>query len=41
MRFQNRATGLFIDGMGATANGSDLDQWASSSSSNQQWQVVS
>ncbi|WP_233532389.1 RICIN domain-containing protein [Paenibacillus alkalitolerans] len=35
-----RATGLYLDGMGRTANGSDAAQWSGSSSNNQQWQIV-
>jgi hypothetical protein len=33
----NRTTGLLIDGMGRTSNGSICGQWNSSGSSNQQW----
>jgi len=40
-RFQNRATGLYLDGMGRTADGSDLGQYAGSTSTNQQWTLVS
>lgn len=40
VRFQNHATGLFIDGMGRTSNGSTAGQYSSGSSENQQWQVV-
>jgi hypothetical protein len=36
-RYQNRATGLYLDGMGRTGNGSILGQWSSSGSYNQQW----
>jgi hypothetical protein len=36
---QNRATGLYLDGMGSTAGGSNLCQWGSSGSANQQWQI--
>jgi hypothetical protein len=39
-KFKNRATGLYLDGMGWTANGSDLGQWGNSSSSNQQWTLA-
>lgn len=39
-KFQNRATGLYIDGMGDTANGSDCNQWSGDSSYNQQWAIV-
>lgn len=40
-KFQNRSTGLYIDGMGRTSNGSDCGQWSGSSSYNQQWEIVS
>lgn len=33
----NRATGLLMDGMGSTANGSNCSQWSNSGSNNQQW----
>jgi endoglucanase len=33
----NRATGLLIDGMGRTSNGSNCGQWSNSGSYNQQW----
>jgi hypothetical protein len=33
----NRTTGLLIDGMGRTSDGSICGQWSSSGSSNQQW----
>jgi pectate lyase C len=39
-KFQNRATGLFIDGMGSAANGANCCQWSGSSSYNQQWELV-
>jgi hypothetical protein len=34
---QNKATGLYIDGMGRNSNGSDAGQWSGSASNNQQW----
>jgi hypothetical protein len=34
------ATGLYIDGAGATTSGSDAEQYASSGSDNQQWEIV-
>ena len=34
---QNRATGLYLDGMGRTSNGSVCGQWSNSGSANQQW----
>ena len=36
-RIQNRATGLYIDGMGRTTNGSDLGQYANTTHENAQW----
>jgi len=35
----NRATGLRIDGMGRTTNGSNCGQWSSGGSFNQQWSI--
>jgi aryl-phospho-beta-D-glucosidase BglC (GH1 family) len=35
--FRNRATGLFIDGMSKTTNGSLASQWSNSGSNAQQW----
>jgi hypothetical protein len=40
VRFRNAATGLFIDGMGSTSNGSNACQWGDSSSANQQWTII-
>jgi hypothetical protein len=40
IRFRNVATGLYIDGMGATANGSNVCQWSGSGSNNQQWKII-
>jgi arabinoxylan arabinofuranohydrolase len=40
VRFRNAATGLYIDGMGSTANGSNACQWGDSNSANQQWTIV-
>ena len=40
VRIQNVATGLFIDGAGATSNGSAAKQWSSSGSTNQEWTIV-
>jgi hypothetical protein len=34
---QNKATGLYIDGMGRSSNGSNAGQWSYSGSANQQW----
>jgi len=39
-KLQNVGTGLCIDGLGATANGANCGQWASGSSFNQQWAIV-
>jgi hypothetical protein len=39
IRFKNADTGLYIDGMGRTTNGSATGQWSSSTSENQQWSV--
>jgi endoglucanase len=36
---KNRATGLLIDGMGRTSNGSNCGQYAAGGSNNQQWVV--
>ena len=41
MKIKNRATGLFLDGMGRTANGDNVGQWGNSSSYNQQWVIES
>jgi arabinoxylan arabinofuranohydrolase len=41
VRFRNAATGLYIDGMGSTSNGSNACQWSDSNSANQQWTIVS
>ncbi|WP_158085409.1 RICIN domain-containing protein, partial [Niastella vici] len=40
VKFKNKATGLYLDGMGRTSNGADLGQWASSNSQNQQWTLT-
>lgn len=37
---RNRVTGLYVDGMGRTANGSAVGQWSDSNSTDQQWQFV-
>jgi hypothetical protein len=37
LRLRNAATGLFLDGMGRTANGDAVGQWSGSSSANQRW----
>lgn len=36
-RIQNRATGLYIDGMGVTNNGGDLGQYANTNHQNAHW----
>ena len=40
MRIKNRATGLYLDGMGRTTNGSAAGQYGDTNSTNQQWTVV-
>jgi len=40
VRLINVATGLYIDGMGSTSNGSNTYQWSDSSSNNQQWKIM-
>ncbi len=40
VRFSNAATGLYIDGMGSTANGSNACQWGNSNSTNQKWTII-
>jgi len=40
VRIQNSATGLYIDGMGSTSNGSNACQWSDSNSTNQQWKML-
>ena len=40
MKFKNRATGLYIDGLGLTANNSDLGQWRKNNNYNQQWTIT-
>jgi hypothetical protein len=37
LMIQNRATGLYLDGMGRTGSGSVCGQWGGSGSANQQW----
>lgn len=37
---ENAATGMYIDGAGATSNGSAAKQYPSSGSTNQQWTIV-
>jgi beta-xylosidase len=39
-KIRNVAKNLYIDGMGRTSNGSNCGQWSSSSSYNQQWQMI-
>ena len=39
-KFQNAATGLYIDGMGRTTVGSDCGQYGGSTSTNQQWALI-
>ena len=40
VQFKNRATGLFIDGMGRTANGDACGQYANTTHVNSQWELV-
>ncbi|WP_319018862.1 RICIN domain-containing protein [Microbispora sitophila] len=40
VRIKNRATGLYLDGMGRTSNGAGLAQDSDSGSTNQQWNIV-
>jgi hypothetical protein len=40
IRFKNVSTGLYIDGMGRTANGSAAGQWSPGTSNNQRWVEV-
>ncbi|MGG6312355.1 RICIN domain-containing protein [Paenibacillus macerans] len=37
VKLRNVTTGLYIDGMGRTTNGSNAGQWSNGSSTNQQW----
>ncbi len=39
-QIQNRGTGMFIDGAGATANGDAAKQYANTSSSNAKWDII-
>ena len=39
VKIRNAATGLYLDGMGRTTNGSNAGQYAAGSSTNQQWIV--
>ena len=40
VRLRNRATGLYLDGMGRTANGASVGQYGDSTSANQRWKIV-
>ncbi|MEP6555588.1 MAG: T9SS type A sorting domain-containing protein, partial [Ferruginibacter sp.] len=40
MKFKNRGTGQYIDGLGLTANPSNLGQYKKSNSSNQEWTIT-
>ncbi|WP_171056404.1 cellulase family glycosylhydrolase [Paenibacillus sinopodophylli] len=40
-KIKNAATGLYIDGIGRTTNGSNVGQWSTSTSSNQRWTIES
>jgi hypothetical protein len=39
-RLRNRASGDYLDNLGATANGANVAQWSSSGSNNQKWKLV-
>jgi len=39
-QFQNRNTGLFLDGLGLTENGDSAAQWADTSHPNAQWELI-
>ncbi|KAF0093266.1 MAG: mannanase [Puniceicoccaceae bacterium 5H] len=39
-RLQNRATGMYLDGMGRTSNGADAAQWSNTSSIHATWGLV-
>ena len=41
IKFKNRVTGLYIDGLGSTTNDANLGQWKKSNSFNQQWAITS
>ncbi|WP_255570178.1 cellulase family glycosylhydrolase [Cohnella sp. CFH 77786] len=40
-KIKNVTTGLYVDGMGRTTNGSNAGQWSNSSSNNQKWVIES
>lgn len=40
VRLRNRATGLYLDGTGRTANGASIGQYSDSTSANQRWKIV-
>lgn len=39
-RVRNRGTGMYLDGMGRTSNGSDAGQWANTTHNNAKWEFV-
>jgi beta-galactosidase len=39
-RLRNVATGLYIDGMGSTVDGSNACQWSDSDNDNRQWTII-
>lgn len=39
-RLQNRGTGLYLDGMGRTTNGDACGQYANTTSTNAQWELI-
>jgi len=40
VRIKNRATGMYLDGMGRTTNGADLGQYGNTNATNQQWTIL-
>ncbi|MFF3373977.1 RICIN domain-containing protein [Streptomyces sp. NPDC002680] len=40
LKLQNRSTGLYVDGVGRTADGSAVGQWTGGSTTNQEWSIV-
>ena len=39
-QIKNRATGLFLDGMGSTSNGSPVCQWGNTTHPNSKWEMI-
>lgn len=40
VQFRNRSTGMYLDGMGRTANGSACGQWANTNHQNSHWEMI-